>query len=242
MNVRKIRQVVLDTETTGMNKIGVLYEGHRIIEIGAVEIINRRLTGRNFHVYIKPDRLIDPEAYSIHGISNDYLLNKPTFAQISDKFLKFISGSELIIHNAPFDIGFIDYEFSKLNLNIPKTEIFCKITDSLEIARSLFPGKRNSLDALCSRYAIDNTKRILHGALLDSQILAEVYLIMTGGQTAFTFSIESRDNETSYARKVKRIFRRTYKLKVIRANTKELAEHEHCLDLVHNNYCLWRDK
>ena len=187
--VNTTRQIVLDTETTGMNMIGVHYEGHRIIEIGAVEVINRRLTGNNFHVYLKPDRLVDPEAFGVHGIADEFLLDKPTFADIADDFLAYIKGAELVIHNASFDIGFMDYEFSKLQRGIPKTETFCQITDSLAMARKMFPGKRNSLDAICSRYEIDNSKRVLHGALLDSEILAEVFLIMTGGQTSLAFSM-----------------------------------------------------
>ncbi len=179
MSTAITRQIVLDTETTGMNQIGAHYEGHKIIEIGAVEVINRRLTGNNFHVYLKPDRLVDPEAFGVHGIADEFLLDKPTFADVADEFMDYIRGAELVIHNASFDIGFMDYEFSKLNRGIGKTETFCKITDSLALARKMFPGKRNSLDALCSRYEIDNSKRTLHGALLDAQILADVYLMMT---------------------------------------------------------------
>lgn len=180
MSTAITRQIVLDTETTGMNRLGVHYEGHKIIEIGAVEVINRRLTGRHYHVYIKPDRLVDPEAFMVHGISDEFLQDKPAYAEIAEEFIEFISGAELVIHNAAFDIGFMDYEFRMLNRDIPKTETFCKITDSLMVARKLFPGKRNSLDALCDRYQIDNSKRTLHGALLDAEILADVYLAMTG--------------------------------------------------------------
>ncbi|WP_312158479.1 DNA polymerase III subunit epsilon, partial [Pantoea piersonii] len=182
MSTANNRQIVLDTETTGMNMIGVHYEGHRIIEIGAVEVVNRRLTGNNFHIYLRPDRLVDPEAFGVHGIADEFLADKPTFAEVADEFLDYIRGAELVIHNASFDIGFMDYEFSMLNRGIGKTETFCRITDSLAMARKMFPGKRNSLDALCSRYEIDNSKRTLHGALLDSEILAEVFLAMTGGQ------------------------------------------------------------
>ncbi|UDG81354.1 DNA polymerase III subunit epsilon [Candidatus Profftia lariciata] len=236
------RQIFIDTETTGLNKRGIPYEGHRIIEIGAVEVINRRLTGSYFHVYIQPDRLIDTEAYNIHGISDDFLLNKPRFSEISDKFLNFIIGAELVIHNAPFDVGFINYEFNKLNRNIPKIESFCNITDSLMIARNLFPGKRNSLDALCSRYEIDNTKRTLHGALLDSYILVDVYLAMTGGQTSLKFSIDSNIQKTKVIGKVDARVKNLYPLKVIKANTQELANHECCLDLIQEKNCLWRMK
>lgn len=152
MSTDSNRIVVLDTETTGMNKLGVHYEGHKIIEIGAVEIVNRRLTGRHFHVYIKPDRLVDPEAIAVHGITDEFLQDKPEFAAVADEFINFIRGAELVIHNAPFDIGFMDYEFELLNRGLAKTETFCRITDTLAMARKIFPGKRNNLDALCDRY------------------------------------------------------------------------------------------
>jgi DNA polymerase-3 subunit epsilon len=236
------RQIVLDTETTGMNKLGVHYEGHRIIEIGAVEIINRRLTGRYYHVYVKPDRLVDPEAYCVHGISDEFLANKPTFGQIADEFIDFICGGELVVHNAAFDIAFMEHEFRLLQQGIAKTETFCTITDSLLIARRLFPGKRNNLDALCCRYEIDNSKRTLHGALLDAEILAEVYLAMTGGQTSMIFQMESDTQQTNSAQDINRIFRQAIAMKVVYASDKELAAHESCLDLVLHNSdsCLWR--
>ncbi|MBU9978633.1 DNA polymerase III subunit epsilon [Proteus mirabilis] len=236
------RQIVLDTETTGMNKLGVHYEGHNIIEIGAVEVINRRLTGRNFHVYIKPERLVDPEAFEVHGISDEFLEDCPSFAEISDEFLAYIRGAELIIHNASFDIGFMDYEFQKLNRDIPLTETFCQITDSLAMARELFPGKRNNLDALCDRYLIDNSKRTLHGALLDAEILADVYLAMTGGQTALAFSMEGEPSEEQKGDDIQRIVRPVSGLRVIKASAEELVEHEARLDLVvkKGGHCLWR--
>jgi DNA polymerase-3 subunit epsilon len=236
------RIVVLDTETTGMNKLGVHYEGHRIIEIGAVEVVNRRLTGRNFHVYLKPDRLVDPEAFGVHGISDEFLADKPTFADVADDFIEYIRGSELVIHNATFDIGFMDYEFDMLGRNLPKTETFCKITDSLAMARKLFPGKRNNLDALSDRYLIDNSKRTLHGALLDSEILAEVYLMMTGGQTSIKFTHEGEQNTGADGLGIQRVARPASGLKVIAANEQELAWHEERLDLVvkKGGSCLWR--
>ncbi|KAA1179768.1 DNA polymerase III subunit epsilon [Photorhabdus heterorhabditis] len=242
MSTAITRQIVLDTETTGMNKLGVHYEGHKIIEIGAVEVINRRLTGRHFHIYIKPDRLVDPEAFEVHGISDEFLQDKPLFADIADEFIEFIRGAELIIHNAPFDIGFMDYEFGKLNRDIPPTADFCKITDSLQLARALFPGKRNNLDALCDRYDIDNSKRTLHGALLDAEILADVYLIMTGGQTALAFSMEGEVSGGANVSEVHRITRPKTELKVIYATDEELAAHESRLDLVEKKggSCLWR--
>lgn len=236
------RVIVLDTETTGMNQIGVHYEGHRIIEIGAVEVINRRLTGNNFHVYLKPDRLIDPEAFGVHGIADEFLLDKPTFADISDAFLDYIRGAELVIHNASFDIGFMDYEFKMLGRGIAKTETFCKVTDTLAMARKMFPGKRNSLDALCSRYEIDNSKRTLHGALLDSQILSDVYLMMTGGQTSLTFSMEGDSQQQTDSNGIQRIVRGAGGLRVIPASAEECQAHETRLDLVQKKggSCLWR--
>ncbi|MGE9552030.1 DNA polymerase III subunit epsilon [Erwinia amylovora] len=240
--VNTTRQIVLDTETTGMNMIGVHYEGHRIIEIGAVEVVNRRLTGNNFHIYLKPDRLVDPEAFGVHGIADEFLADKPTFAEIADDFIAYIDGAELVIHNASFDIGFMDYEFAKLGRNIPKTDTFCKVTDSLAMARKMFPGKRNSLDALCSRYEIDNSKRTLHGALLDSEILAEVFLAMTGGQTSLTFSMEGERQEQSNGDTIHRIARPASGLRVVMASAEEVAEHESRLDLVmkKGGSCLWR--
>lgn len=236
------RQIVLDTETTGMNKLGVHYEGHRIIEIGAVEVINRRLTGRNFHVYLKPDRLVDPEAFGVHGISDEFLADKPTFADIADDFIDYIRGGELVIHNATFDIGFMDYEFAMLGRDIAKTETFCKITDTLQMARKLFPGKRNSLDALSDRYLIDNSKRTLHGALLDSEILSEVYLMMTGGQTIMKFTHEGDQKTGADGLGIQRIARPAAGLKVIRASEQEIVWHEERLDLVvkKGGSCLWR--
>ncbi|MCI4187229.1 DNA polymerase III subunit epsilon [Dickeya dianthicola] len=238
------RQIVLDTETTGMNKLGVHYEGHKIIEIGAVEVINRRLTGRHFHVYLKPDRLVDPEAYNIHGISDEFLADKPTYGDVVDEFLDFIRGAELVIHNAAFDIGFMDYEFRLLRRDIPKTETFCTITDSLLMARRLFPGKRNNLDALCDRYQIDNSKRTLHGALLDAEILAEVYLAMTGGQTSLAFSMEGDiQQQAAQAETIQRISRPASALAVLYASDEELMAHEQRLDLImkKGGSCLWRN-
>ncbi|MGC6389755.1 DNA polymerase III subunit epsilon [Ewingella sp. S1.OA.A_B6] len=236
------RQIVLDTETTGLNKLGVHYEGHRIIEIGAVEVINRRLTGRNFHVYLKPDRLVDPEAFGIHGISDEFLADKPTFADIADDFLEYIRGGELVIHNASFDIGFMDYEFGMLRRDIPKTDTFCKVTDTLQMARKLFPGKRNSLDALSDRYLIDNSKRTLHGALLDSEILSEVYLMMTGGQTIMKFSHEGDQKTGADGLGTQPVIRPEAGLRVIRASEEETVWHEERLDLVvkKGGSCLWR--
>ncbi|MBS0898245.1 DNA polymerase III subunit epsilon [Pantoea dispersa] len=242
MSTANNRQIVLDTETTGMNMIGVHYEGHRIIEIGAVEVINRRLTGNNFHMYLKPDRLVDPEAFGVHGIADEFLADKPTFAQIADEFLDYIRGAELVIHNASFDIGFMDYEFAMLQRDIGKTETFCQITDSLAMARKMFPGKRNSLDALCNRFEIDNSKRTLHGALLDAEILAEVFLTMTGGQTSLAFSMEGEQSNQAEGENIQRIVRRGSGLRVVSASDEEIMAHESRLDLVQKKggSCLWR--
>lgn len=185
------RQIVLDTETTGMNQFGAHYEGHCIIEIGAVEMINRRLTGNNFHIYIKPNRPVDPDAIKVHGITDEMLADKPMFNEVAQQFIDYIQGAELLIHNAPFDVGFMDYEFKKLNLNINTDEI-CMVTDTLQMARQMYPGKRNSLDALCDRLGIDNSKRTLHGALLDAEILADVYLTMTGDKPAYLMKMNQK--------------------------------------------------
>ncbi|OCH07919.1 DNA polymerase III subunit epsilon [Aliivibrio fischeri] len=233
------RIIVLDTETTGMNfSGGPVYEGHRIVEIGAVEIINRKLTGNHFHVYIKPDRLIDLEAIDVHGITDEFLYDKPEYKEIHDEFLEFIKGAELVAHNAPFDVGFMDYEFSKLNKLIGTTDQYCKITDTLAMAKKIFPGKRNNLDVLCERYGIDNSHRTLHGALLDAEILADVYLLMTGGQTSLSFS--SGDNSSdSDEETIKRLNSGRKGLKVLRATADELEAHEKRLDIV-GDACLWR--
>ena len=189
--INPTRQIVLDTETTGMNQLGAHYEGHGIIEIGAVELVNRRYTGNNFHIYINPNRPVDPEAINVHGITDEMLADKPEFKAVAQEFLDYIKGAELLIHNAPFDVGFMDYEFRKIGLDMKTTDI-CVVTDTLQMARQMYPGKRNNLDALCDRLGIDNSKRTLHGALLDAEILADVYLSMTGGQTSL-FAEEDED-------------------------------------------------
>ena len=185
---------------------------------------------------------MDPEAFMVHGIADEFLIDKPRFGDVADAFIDYIQGAELVIHNASFDIGFMDYEFGKLNRGIGKTETFCKITDSLAMARKMFPGKRNSLDALCSRYEIDNTKRTLHGALLDAQILADVYLAMTGGQTSMSFQMEGESQQTQGEATIQRVVRAASKLRVILASDDELAAHESRLDLVQKKggSCLWR--
>lgn len=235
-----VRQVVLDTETTGMNMTGQPQIGHNIIEIGAVEVINRRLTGRTFHVYIKPPREVDEEAIRVHGITNEFLQDKPVFAEIADDFLAFIKGAELIIHNAPFDVAFMDQEFSYLKDPPPKTAEMCTVTDSLQLARKMYPGKRNNLDALCDRLGIDNSKRVLHGALLDAEILADVFLMMTGGQIALLV-----DEENATAQIGEEVVKMSYDLSnavVLNASDEELSAHETFLALIEKKSkgnCIW---
>lgn len=174
-----MRQLLLDTETTGLEP----KQGHRIIEIGCVEMVNRRITDNHYHQYIQPDREIDSGAMEVHGITNESLADKPRFADIAEAFIAYVKGAELIIHNAPFDVGFLNHEFALMDRGLLPLQEICTITDSLQMARKQYPGQKNSLDALCRRLQIDNSQRTLHGALLDSEILAEVYLAMTGGQT-----------------------------------------------------------
>jgi len=175
-----MRQIVLDTETTGLSTTG----GHRIIEIGCVELVNRRLTGREFHRFLNPDRDIDEGAEAVHGISRADLDNEPRFHEVADELLEFLSGAELVIHNASFDVGFLDYELKLMEHPEPKIELHATVLDTLTLARELHPGQRNSLDALCKRYEVDASKRDVHGALIDSELLAKVYLAMTGGQSS----------------------------------------------------------
>lgn len=241
MKASNDRIVVLDTETTGMNREGgPHYEGHRIIEIGAVEIINRKLTGKHFHAYVKPDRLVDPEAIAVHGITDAFLQDKPAYAEIHQAFIEFIKGAELVAHNASFDVGFMDHEFRLLDPNATKTAQMCKITDTLAMAKRLFPGKRNNLDILCERYGIDNSHRTLHGALLDAEILADLYLLMTGGQTSLAFSGQPQTSATPDT--IKRLTTNRAPLKIIKANSDELAEHEAQLTVIaKRGQCLWRN-
>ncbi len=236
------RIVVLDTETTGMNREGgPTYLGHRIIEIGAVEIINRKLTGHHFHVYIKPDRLIQEDAIEVHGITDEFLRDKPEYKAVHQEFLDFIKGAELVAHNAPFDVGFMDYEFGLLDPAIGKTEQYCTITDTLAMAKKIFPGKRNNLDVLCERYGIDNSHRTLHGALLDAEILADVYLLMTGGQTSLAFNVERESANASGSEVIQRVSSGKENLKVLRASAAEIEAHQNRLDIVEKSgSCLWR--
>lgn len=243
-----MRLIVLDTETTGMNKFGVHYEGHRVIEIGAVEIIDRRLTDNQFHVYLNPHRAVDIEAFRVHGIHDKFLKNQPIFSDIVDEFLIFIKESQVIIHNASFDLGFLNQELKIFNKNSKRIEFYCTIVDSLKLARRIFPGQRNSLDALCERYFINHDNRNLHNALIDAQLLAKVFLSMTGGQTNINFVNKINTKVLSNMKNDiktfsnKSCFNAKKTLKVIRANEKEKLQHEEFLDFMQdlNRCCLWR--
>jgi DNA polymerase III subunit epsilon len=231
------RIVVLDTETTGLNP----QEGHRIIEIGCVELVNRRLTGNRFHVYINPDRAIDQGAIEVHGITNQFLEDKPRFADILDDFIAFIKDAELVIHNAPFDVGFINYEFSRLADKAGIVDDYSTVFDTLSFARKKHPGQRNSLDALCKRYAIDNSHRELHGALLDAEILADVFLLMTGGQSSLLDEGEAAGQGAGAIHKPKVLAANRPALTVVYCNGQELAEHQQRLDGITNasGLCIW---
>ena len=218
-----MRQVVLDTETTGLEPEA----GHRIIEIGAVEIVGRRLTGRHFHQYLNPDRAIDEGAQAVHGLTAEFLADKPRFADIAEPLQAFLSGAEVIIHNAPFDVGFLDAEWRRLGQGPENTASLCEITDSLILARRLHPGQKNSLDALCRRYDIDNTERTLHGALLDARLLAEVYLALTRGQESLVMELDQPSAAQAAAALVD-----AKKLTVLRATGEEVKAHEKILDAI----------
>ena len=185
-----MRQIVLDTETTGLSTA----QGHRIIEIGCIEMVDRRLTGREFHRFLNPERDVDAGAEAVHGISRAQLENEPYFKEIVDEFLEFIADSELIIHNADFDVGFLEYELELMQHPQPTLTAHCKVLDTLSLAREIHPGQRNSLDALCKRYEVDASKRDVHGALIDSELLARVYLAMTGGQSSLLLDEEEGDS------------------------------------------------
>lgn len=225
-----MRQIVLDTETTGLEPS----EGHRIIEIGCVEMQSRRVTGNNFHVYINPQREVEQEAMEVHGITNEFLNDKPLFADIVDEFIQFIDGAQLIIHNAPFDVGFINNEFNLLNSGKGAIEDYSTVLDTLAMARKKFPGQKNNLDALCRRYEIDNSRRQLHGALLDSEILADVYLIMTGGQVSLSLASDGSDeNEDGvHIENYTPINREGCSFAKVTATDLELELHEKNLDLI----------
>lgn len=238
-----MRQLFLDTETTGLEP----EHGHRIIEIGCVEMIDRRLTGRYYHQYINPDREIDDGAIAVHGLTNQFLSDKPFFSAVADEFLAFIKNADLIIHNAPFDVGFINHEFRLLRRGdlLPVTE-YCSIIDTLKMAREKHPGQKNNLDALCRRYEVNNAHRELHGALLDAEILSDVYLRMTGGQVGLALSGSSAEGESVAGRHdtstIRRLSREGIFLPVITAAETEMDKHQAQLEKINKksaNPCIW---
>lgn len=237
-----MRQLVLDTETTGL-EVGL---GHRIIEIGCVELVNRRLTGRNFHKYINPDREIDDGALEVHGITQEFLSDKPRFADIWDEFNEFLQGDELVIHNAPFDVAFLNHEIGLLNLGLPSIQDQSSVVDSLALAREKHPGQRNSLDALCRRYSIDNSQRVLHGALLDAEILSDVYLLLTGGQGGL-FDVAEETKSEDHVDKVINVSATDSQslsgFLEVKASESEVREHEEFLSFIeerNSNAPIWR--
>lgn len=230
--VSALRQIVLDTETTGLDP----GQGHRIIEIGATEILNRRLTGRVFHRYLNPDREIDEGAAAVHGIRTEDLKGEPRFAEVSGELLDFIADAELVIHNAAFDVGFLDNELALMKHPEPKIRTHCKVLDTLGLARQMHPGQRNSLDALCRRYEVDNSKRDLHGALLDARLLAEVYLAMTGGQALLVLDAADNQREANgSAERQRQISRAGLDLVVMKASAEALEQHERVLRTIDEN-------
>ncbi|MBE9561171.1 MAG: DNA polymerase III subunit epsilon [Proteobacteria bacterium] len=216
------RQVVLDTETTGLEPS----QGHRIIEIGCVEMINRRLTGNNYHQYLQPDREIDEGAQAVHGISNEFLADKPRFPDVVKDFIEYLDGAELIIHNAPFDVGFINHEFKLAGDEFGTVATYCTVIDTLVMARKMRPGKKNNLDILCKEYDVNNQHRELHGALLDSELLAEVYLRMTGGQSTLSLDSEERSGSSNGAAVAKKLSADRKPIKIIQASDEELKAHQ----------------
>ncbi len=235
-----MRQIVLDTETTGLEP----RDGHRIIEIGCVEMVDRRLTGNNFHLYLQPDREIDAGAQEVHGISNAFLADKPRFAEVAESFVRYVEGATLIIHNAPFDVGFLDHELELWRPDAPRIADLCEVTDTLVMARRLHPGQRNGLDALCKRYGVDNSHRELHGALLDAEILADVYRAMTGGQVSLHLGDDPSDAQAQADRVQHRgtLDPRRAPLRVVRADPAECEAHAARLQALQSSGpdgCLW---
>lgn len=223
-----MRQIVLDTETTGIDP----KQGHRIIEIGCVELIDRRLTGKHYHVYINPEREVDEGAFKVHGLSDEFLADKPKYQQIADEFYQFIKGAELVIHNAPFDVGFIDTEFKRLNDGTGLVKSYCSVLDTLIMAKNKHPGQKNNLDALCRRYDVDNSNRQLHGALLDAEILAFVYLAMTGGQVSlFATESEQAGNNSAGSFRIEKL-QEIADLAVLLASDDELAAHRQLVEKI----------
>jgi len=232
-----MRQIVLDTETTGLSTA----QGHRVIEIGCVEMINRRLTGREFHRFLNPDRDVDEGAERVHGISRADLENEPRFPEVVDDFLEFIKDSELVIHNADFDVGFLENELRLMKHSLPEITAHAMVLDTLALAREMHPGQRNSLDALCKRYNVDASKRDVHGALIDVELLARVYLAMTGGQAALSLD-EEEDIDVGIGEEILvRPRRNDLNLVVIKASKEEAAAHEAILDKIQEGgSCLFR--
>jgi DNA polymerase-3 subunit epsilon len=235
-----MRQIVLDTETTGLEP----ELGHRIIEIGCVEILNRRVTGRTFHRYLNPERAIDEGAMAVHGIKRADLDDKPRFAEVAAELIEFIQDAELVIHNAAFDVAFLDSELARLQGDRRRVASLCRVLDSLALARSMHPGQRNNLDALCKRYEVDNSRRDLHGALLDAQILAEVYLAMTGGQVGLELAESKASAHVAVGGQAARLLVRTdIPLVVVMANEEEASAHEAMLAIIakaSGGKCLWQ--
>ena len=230
------RLIVLDTETTGLEPS----QGHRIIEIGCVELINRRFTGNNYHQYIQPDREIDEGAQQVHGISTEFLQDKPRFEDVVDDLMQYLKGAELVIHNAPFDVGFLDHELRMVGEEQGVIKDHCSVTDTLVMARKMHPGQKNNLDALCKRYDVNNSHRDLHGALLDAEILAEVYLRMTGGQVGLQLDSEQAANSSGVEKRVARLSTDRQPLPVIAASKDELAAHAEILQKM-GDACLWEN-
>ena len=231
-----MRQIVLDTETTGLST----GHGHRIIEIGCIELVNRRMTGREFHRFLNPDRDIDEGAERVHGISREDLATEPRFHEIADELLEFLKDAELVIHNAEFDVGFLNYELGLMKHPKPAINDHALVLDTLKIAREMHPGQRNSLDALCKRYEIDASKRDVHGALIDAELLARVYLAMTGGQTALSLDASAGAGATAGREAARRASRPDLDLVVMRASDAENAAHEALLEkLRESGDCVW---
>ncbi len=231
-----MRQIVLDTETTGLDPAA----GHRVIELGCVEIVNRRLSGRRFQRYLNPERDIDAGAREVHGLDAAFLADKPRFADVVQEFLEFVQGTELIIHNAAFDVGFLDHELTRIAKDLGKLSDYCTVLDTLALARRLHPGQKNNLDALCKRYSVDNTQRQHHGALLDAEILAEVYLAMSCGQDPLALDVAARPNRRRTAPSTPLAL--SISGKIIRANAAERAQHAAWLDALDKAYgspCVW---
>lgn len=235
MKVNFNRKIALDIETTGLNNSGLLYTGHKIIEIGAIEIVNRKLTGNDFHVYLNPERKINAEAFKIHGISDVFLHNKPKFSEVYLNLINYIGNSDILVHNAEFDISFLNYEIKNIDPKISDIGSFCKIIDTLVMARKIFPGKKNSLDALSKRYNIKNIERKLHSAVIDAKILSKIYLRMTSIQKAINLDISINKNEKFF--KHSKNFRTP--LRVLKASTFEKEQHRKYLKNMDRNKCLW---